>query len=54
MKGFETELENHEMTIYITPLRERVNVNVESAMAARMEEADVYRRTEKRKYTADI
>lgn len=42
LKGFETELANHEMTIYITPLREGVNVNVESAMAARLEEADVY------------
>lgn len=42
LKDFEAELEKHEMTIYITPLKEGVNVNVESAMAARIEEADTY------------
>ena len=32
------ELEAHPLTIYITPLKEGANVNVESAMAGRMEE----------------
>lgn len=42
LKEHAEELENHPITIYITPLKEGVNVNVESAMAARMEEVDAY------------
>ncbi|MDO5292044.1 MAG: beta-galactosidase [bacterium] len=34
------QLENEPITIYITPLKEGVNVNVESAMAARIEEVE--------------
>lgn len=39
LKDFEKELADNCVTVYITPLREGVNVNVESAMAARREEA---------------
>ncbi|MDO5516429.1 MAG: beta-galactosidase [Clostridium sp.] len=42
LKDFCDELSKHPLTIYITPLKEGVNVNVESAMAARMEHADSY------------
>lgn len=38
LKEFENELETKCITIYIVPLKEGVNVNVESAMAARLEE----------------
>ncbi len=38
LKDFEKELADNCVTVYITPLREGVNVNVESAMAARREE----------------
>ena len=40
LSDFAKELEEQEMTVYITPLREGVQVNVESAMAARREQAD--------------
>lgn len=40
LKDFAEELEHNPLTIYITPLKEGVNVNVESTMAARMEEVD--------------
>ncbi|MDE5699174.1 MAG: beta-galactosidase, partial [Lachnospiraceae bacterium] len=39
LKDFERELETACITVYIVPLKEGVNVNVESAMAARLEEA---------------
>lgn len=42
LKEHAIDLEKHKITIYITPLKEGVNVNVESAMAARMEEVDSY------------
>lgn len=42
LKDFEEELEGTMLTLYITPLKEGVNVNVESSMAARMEEVDAY------------
>lgn len=42
LKDFADKLENDCITIYITPLKEGVNVNVESAMAARREEVDAY------------
>lgn len=42
LKEHAIDLEKHKITIYITPLKEGVNVNVESAMAARMEEVDAY------------
>lgn len=38
LKTFAEQLEEKPLTIYITPLKEGVNVNVESSMAARMEE----------------
>lgn len=40
LSDFAKELEKKEMTVYIAPLREGVQVNVESAMAARREQAD--------------
>ncbi|MCD8067445.1 MAG: beta-galactosidase, partial [Lachnospiraceae bacterium] len=40
LKDFEKELADNCVTVYITPLREGVNVNVESAMAARREEVN--------------
>lgn len=40
LKDFVDELKQHPITIYITPLKEGVNVNVESAMAARIEEVE--------------
>ena len=42
LKDFEKDLADEDMTIYITPLKEGVKVNVESAMAARMEEVNAY------------
>ena len=39
LKDFAEELADNPMVIYITPLREGANVNVESAMAGRKEEA---------------
>lgn len=42
MKDFAGELEKTPLTLYITPLKEGVNVNVESAMAARSEEVTAY------------
>ncbi len=42
LKTFADKLANQPLTIYITPLKEGVNVNVESAMAARMEEVTAY------------
>lgn len=41
LKDFAEELADHCMTIYITPLKKGVNVNVESSMAARREEVKV-------------
>lgn len=38
LRTFEKQLNNTPITIYITPLKEGVNVNVESTMAARIEE----------------
>lgn len=38
LKDFERELKEECITVYIVPLKEGVNVNVESAMAARSEE----------------
>ncbi|WP_081332903.1 beta-galactosidase [Eisenbergiella tayi] len=38
LKDFQKKLVNSCITVYITPLKEGVNVNVESAMAARREE----------------
>ena len=46
LRTFARRLEKHPLTISITPLREGRNVNVESAMAARMENAE--------KYTAEL
>ena len=46
LRTFARRLEKHPLTISITPLREGRNVNVESAMAARMENAE--------KYTAEV
>ena len=46
LRTFAGRLEKHPLTISITPLREGQNVNVESAMAARMENAE--------KYTAEL
>ena len=40
LREFASELEQEPMTIYITPLKEGAKVNVESTMAARMEEVD--------------
>ena len=41
LKTFADKLAKYPLTIYITPLKEGVNVNVESAMAARIEEVAV-------------
>jgi len=40
LKEYEEELKEHPLTVYITPLKEGVNVNVESGMAARIEEVE--------------
>lgn len=42
LKDFAEELANSCITVYITPLKEGVNVNVDSAMAARREEVDTF------------
>lgn len=42
LRTFADRLKNMPLTLSITPLREGVNVNVESAMAARMESVDAY------------
>lgn len=42
LRTFADRLIEHPVTLSITPLKEGVNVNVESAMAARMESADAY------------
>lgn len=42
LRTFARRLEKHPLTISITPLREGRSVNVESAMAARMENAEKY------------
>ena len=42
VRTFEEELKEHPLTPAITPLRVGANVNVESAMAARMENAEAY------------
>lgn len=42
LRDFSEELKTQDMTLYITPLKEGVNVSVESAMAARMEEVKEY------------
>lgn len=42
LKDFEQELKQECITVYIVPLKEGVNVNVESAMAARSEEVEAY------------
>lgn len=42
LRDFAEELKTQDMTIYIAPLKEGVNVSVESAMAARMEEVKEY------------
>lgn len=42
LKDFAEELKKDCMTIHIAPLKEGAKVNVESAMAARSEEADAY------------
>ena len=42
LKDFEQELKQECITVYIVPLKEGVNVNVESAMAARSEEVKEY------------
>ena len=39
-KEFADSLKEHPLTIYITPIKKGVHVNVESAMAARMEQVD--------------
>ena len=39
LRDYTEELKKQDMTIYIVPLKKGVNVNVESAMAARIEEA---------------
>ena len=40
LKEFADSLKEHPLTIYITPIKKGVHVNVESAMAARMEQVD--------------
>ena len=42
LRDFSENLKEKDLTIYITPLKEGVNVNVESAMAARIEEVKKY------------
>lgn len=42
LKDFAEQLKQDVITVYIVPLKEGVNVNVESAMAARSEEVDRY------------
>lgn len=42
LKDFEQRLKTECITLYIAPLKEGANVNVESAMAARSEEAKAY------------
>ena len=42
LRTFADRLKDTPLTLSISPLREGVNVNVESAMAARMENADKY------------
>ncbi len=42
LKDFEQELKKECITVYIVPLKEGVNVNVESSMAARSEEVKSY------------
>lgn len=42
LRDFSENLKEKDLTIYITPLKEGVNVNVESAMAARIEEVKEY------------
>ena len=42
LKDFEEKLKGEYITIYIVPLKEGANVNVESAMAARSEEVEKY------------
>lgn len=42
LRDFEQELKKECITVYIVPLKEGVNVNVESAMAARSEEVKSY------------
>ena len=42
LRDFSKELKTQDMTIYITPIKEGANVNVESAMAARIEEVKEY------------
>lgn len=42
LKDFEKELKKDSITVYIVPLKEGVNVNVESSMAARSEEVKAY------------
>lgn len=42
LKDFAQELKENEIIIYIVPLKEGANVNVESAMAARSEEVKAY------------
>lgn len=40
LKTFENPLNEHPITIYITPMKKGVNINVDSPMAGRMEEVD--------------
>lgn len=40
LKEFADSLKEHPLTIYITPIKKGVHVNVESAMAARMEQVN--------------
>ena len=42
LKDFADNLQNESIVIYITPLKEGAKVNVESAMAARIEEVQTY------------
>lgn len=42
LRDFSEELKTQDMIIYITPIKEGANVNVESAMAARIEEVKEY------------
>ena len=42
LKDFAEELKKDDITIHIAPLKEGANVKVESAMAARSEEAEAY------------
>ena len=42
LKDFNKELKEDSITVYIVPLKEGVNVNVESSMAARSEEVKMY------------